>query len=77
MERDGGVAGTVYVKFVIEKDGSITGIKVLRGVPGGPGLDKEAIRIISTMPKWLPGKQDGNIVRVQYNMGVKFNPDSK
>ena len=62
--------GTVYVTFVIEKDGSITNVKVLKGVC--PSLDNEAVRVIKAMPRWSPGKAKGETVRVQYNMPIRF-----
>ncbi|MBI9034970.1 MAG: TonB family protein [Bacteroidales bacterium] len=62
--------GTVYVSFVVEKDGSITNIEILRGVC--PSIDAETIRVVSLMPKWKPGKQDGDPVRVRFSMPVKF-----
>ena len=58
------------MNFVIEKDGSITDVKVLRGVD--PALDKEAIRVIKSMPKWKPGKQRGKPVRVSFNLPITF-----
>ena len=72
MAKENGVTGTVYVTFVVEKDGSITGVKVLRGVSGGADLDKEAIRVISSMPKWSVGMQNGHPVRVQFNLPIHF-----
>jgi TonB family protein len=71
--RQAGISGTVYVTFVIEKDGSITNIKILRGA--AESLDKEAVRIINLMPAWEPGKQRGKTVRVQYNLPIKFKLD--
>lgn len=65
-----GIQGTVYVTYVIEKDGSISHAKVLRGVH--ESLDKEAVRVIKTMPKWEPGKQRGKAVRVQYTLPIKY-----
>lgn len=65
-----GIQGKVYVTFVVEKDGSITDIKVLRGIGGG--CDEEAVRVVKTMPNWTPGKQRGNAVRVQFNLPIKF-----
>lgn len=65
-----GIQGTVYVTFVIEKDGSITDVRLLRGIGGG--CDEEVIRVVKKMPKWNPGKQRGKHVRVQFNMPVKF-----
>jgi protein TonB len=65
-----GIQGKVFVTFVVEKDGSITNVKVLRGIGGG--CDEEAIRVVQNMPKWSPGKQRGQAVRVQFNLPVKF-----
>ena len=68
MEK--GIQGTVYITFVIEKDGRITNVRVLRGVGGG--IDKEALRVVKNMPVWKPGKQKGKPVRVQFNMPIRF-----
>jgi periplasmic protein TonB len=65
-----GVQGKVFVTFVVEVDGSITDVKVLRGI--GAGCDEEAIRVVRGMPKWIPGKQRGVPVRVQFNLPIKF-----
>lgn len=67
---ESGIQGTVYITFVVEKDGSITNVRVLRGIGGG--CDAEAMRVIKSMPKWKPGKQDGEAVRTQFNMPIKF-----
>jgi protein TonB len=72
VEKEAGIGGTCYVTFVVEKDGSITDVKVLRGVSGGPGCDKEAIRVVKSMPNWKAGKQNGREVRVQFNLPIKF-----
>lgn len=72
VEKEAGISGTCYVTFVVEKDGSITDVKVLRGVNGGPGCDKEAIRVVKSMPPWKAGKQNGREVRVQFNLPIKF-----
>jgi TonB family protein len=64
------IQGKVYVQFVVEEDGSITNIKVLRGIGGG--CDEEALRVIKLMPNWIPGKQNGKPVRVLYNLPIKF-----
>jgi protein TonB len=69
IEND--IQGTVYTTFVIEKDGSVTNVQVLRGIGGG--CNEEAIRLIKSMPKWLPGRQSGQPVRVQYSLPVRFN----
>ncbi|MFC4665607.1 energy transducer TonB [Falsiporphyromonas endometrii] len=64
------VSGRVIVQFVVEKDGSATDVKVVRGVD--PSLDKEAIRVVSNMPKWKPGKQRGKPVRTRFTLPVVF-----
>ncbi|MEQ9230469.1 MAG: energy transducer TonB [Cyclobacteriaceae bacterium] len=65
-----GMEGTVYVEFVIEKDGSITDLKVVKGV--GAGLDEESIRVMNLVPNFLPGKQRGVPVRVKKVLPIKF-----
>jgi protein TonB len=70
MAREAGISGTVYVQFIVEPDGSITHVEVLRG-PGG-GIPDEAIRVTQLMPNWEPGMQGGKKVRVQYRMPIKF-----
>jgi len=70
MAKESGTQGTVYITFVVEKDGRITSVKVLRGIGGG--CDEEAVRVIKRMPNWKPGKQRGRSVRVQFNMPVRF-----
>lgn len=69
--KEAGITGTVFVTFVVDENGRIASIKVLRDVPGG--CTEEAVRVISGMPKWAPGKQRGKPVKVQYNMPIKFN----
>lgn len=64
------VQGRVVVSFVVEKDGHISDVTVLRSVD--PSLDKEAIRVIRNMPRWTPGRQAGELVRVRYNVPVSF-----
>lgn len=70
MARESGIQGTVYVTFVVERNGSVTDVRVMRGIGGG--CDEEAVRVIKAMPKWIPGKQRGKPVRVQFNMPIKF-----
>ena len=65
-----GIQGTVYVTFVVEKDGQVNNVKVIRKLGGG--CDEEAVRVVEAMPKWKPGKQRGKAVRVQYNLPIKF-----
>lgn len=67
------VMGTVYVTFVIKADGSISDVKVLRGI--GSGCDEEAVRVIKLMPKWNPGMEKGKPVDVQFNLPIKFTLD--
>ena len=68
IAQENGTQGRVTVQFVVNRDGSIVDAKVLRGVD--PYLDKEAIRVISSMPKWKPGMQRGKAVRVKYTVPV-------
>jgi protein TonB len=70
IARESNTQGTVYVTFVVEADGSITDVKVLRGI--GSGCDEEALRVVKMMPKWNAGKQSGKSVRVQFNLPIKF-----
>ncbi|MFN9326632.1 MAG: energy transducer TonB [Flavobacteriales bacterium] len=65
-----GIEGVVYVTFVVEVDGSITGVKVLRGIGGG--CDEEAVRVVRSMPNWTPGMQAGKPVRVKYNLPIRY-----
>jgi TonB family protein len=69
-----GISGKVFVNFNVDKDGSVTNAKVVRGVD--PSLDKEALRIVNSLPKWKPGQQAGEPVKVSYTLPVDFNlPD--
>ncbi len=70
MAKDAGITGTVFVTFVVKEDGSVSGVRVLRGIGGG--CDEEAIRVVQGMPKWKPGRQRGKSVRVQYNLPIRF-----
>ena len=65
-----GVSGRVYVSFVVNTDGSLTDIQVLKGI--GFGCDEEAVRVMQKMPHWRPGKQSGRAVRVKYNLPISF-----
>ncbi len=62
--------GKVFISFVVEKDGGITDVKVMRGVC--EDIDAEAIRVVKSMPKWKPGKQEGKPVRVHYTLPITF-----
>ncbi len=75
LARDNNITGRVYVTFVVETDGSITGVRVLRDIGGGCGT--EAIRLVSHMPKWIPGEHRGKPVRVQYNLPINFSLSNK
>ena len=70
IARENGIQGTVVIQFVVDKDGSVTEPTVVREVGGG--CDEEALRVIKTMPKWIPGKQQGKPVKVRYTLPVKF-----
>jgi len=65
-----GISGTVFVSFVVEKDGSISNVKLLKGIGGG--CDKEALRVVSMLPNYEPGLQDGKPVRTQFNIPISF-----
>jgi periplasmic protein TonB len=70
MAREAGIQGTVFVTFVVERDGSVTDVRVIRGIGGG--CDEEAVRVVRNMPRWTPGRQRGQPVRVQFNMPIRF-----
>lgn len=78
--RDANIQGIVYVTFIVEANGSVSSVKVLRGIGGG--CDEEAARVVKEMPAWKPGTQRGKQVRVQFNLPVRFilhdpEPDKK
>lgn len=68
--RRSSIEGTVYVGFVVSKTGAVENVKIKRGVH--PWLDTEAVRVVKLMPKWKAGKQEGELVRVNYTLPVKF-----
>ncbi len=70
VAQENGVQGRVTVSFVVERDGSITDVRVVRSVD--PSLDREASRVVRSMPRWSPGKQNGSTVRVKYTVPVVF-----
>jgi len=70
-----GIQGMNVVSFVIEKDGSVTDPRMLLSL--GSGCDEEVIRIVNAMPKWIPGKHEGELVRVQFNLPVRFMLEGK
>lgn len=71
IAQENGIQGRVICQFVVNKDGAIVDVEVVRS-GGDPSLDKEAIRVIKSMPKWKPGKQRGKAVRVKYTVPVNF-----
>lgn len=70
IAEENGIQGRVVCTFVVERDGSVTDVQVARSID--PSLDKEAIRVLKKMPKWIPGKQNGSAVRVKYTVPVTF-----
>jgi len=70
IAQENGIQGKVYVNFVVDKDGSITNAKIARGVD--PSLDKEALRVVNSLPKWKPGMQRGKPVKVSYTVPISF-----
>ena len=70
MDKEQGNQGKVYVEFVVETDGSLTNVRVLRGV--SETLDREAVRVIKLMPKWIPGQQNGKTVRCRTRLPITF-----
>lgn len=71
IAMENNTTGTVFLSFVVEKDGSVNDVKILRGLPDG--CAEEAMRVVKMMPKWTPGKNHGQPVRVQFNLPIKFN----
>lgn len=70
LAEENGIQGRVICSFVVERDGSVSDIRIKRSVD--PSLDKEAIRVVSGMPRWIPGRQNGQMVRVKYTLPVTF-----
>jgi protein TonB len=70
IAQENGIQGKVYVTFVVDKDGGISDARIARGVD--PSLDKEALRVVNSLPKWKPGKQRGKPVRVSYTVPINF-----
>lgn len=70
MARESGIQGRVFVNFVVEPDGHVSNVKIMRSLGGG--CDEEAMRVVKAMPKWKPGKQRGKAVRVSYILPVVF-----
>ncbi len=70
IAQENGIQGRVYVQFVVNTKGEVEQVKIARGVD--PNLDKEAIRVVQSMPKWKPGKQRGKAVKVSYTVPINF-----
>lgn len=70
IAAENGIEGRVMVQFIVNKNGDLSDVRVARGVD--PSLDKEALRLISIMPKWIPGKQNGKIINVRYTLPITF-----
>lgn len=70
LAKESNISGIVYLSFVVNKNGKISQVKLLRGIGGG--CDEEAIRVVKEMPSWLPGKQNGEAVNSTFNMPIKF-----
>jgi len=71
--KESGIQGTVYVTFIVRKDGRISDVKILRGIGGG--CDEEALRVVKKMPRWKPGTQSGKNIDVQFNIPIVFKLD--
>jgi protein TonB len=72
VEKEAGISGKVFVKFVVQSDGKIGAVEILKGVAGGKGLEREAERVVKSMPAWTPGKQNGRSVNVWFNLPINF-----
>ena len=70
--REQQISGRVFISFIVEKDGSLTDIKVVKEIPGTPEMTAEAIRAVRSMPPWIPGKMNGKIVRAKTILPVRF-----
>ena len=70
--KEKGVEGAIFVTFVVEKDGSISDVKVINTKPETAALEQEAVRVVRAMPKWKAGKSRGKKVRVQFNLPIVF-----
>jgi TonB family protein len=73
--EDASTYGTVYVTFIVNEDGSISDVRLLKGIVGRAGgheCNEEAMRVVREMPNWIPGEQEGKSVKVQYNLPIRF-----
>lgn len=72
MAREAGISGKCFLKFVVNGDGAISDVQILKGVAGCPDCDREAMRVVKSMPKWKAGKQNGRSVPVYFNLPINF-----
>jgi protein TonB len=72
MAREAGISGKAFLKFVVNEDGDISNVEVLKGVPGCGECDKEAVRVVKSMPKWKPAKMTGRAVKCYFNLPINF-----
>jgi TonB family protein len=75
LAKNSGIQGTVFVQFVVSKTGALSNARILRGIGGG--CDEEAVRVVTSMPKWIPGRQNGIAVPVMFQIPVKFQLSAK
>jgi protein TonB len=71
MAQENGIQGMVFIRFVVNRDGAITGVEIM-GAPKGGGLEEEAMRVVRNMPRWKPGRQNGQNVAVFFNLPINF-----
>lgn len=72
MAREAGLQGKCHLRFVVNENGEISNVEVMKGVPGCPDCDKEAVRVVKSMPKWKPGKMTGKAVKCYFNLPISF-----
>lgn len=72
-----GIAGKCYLRFVVNKEGTVSNAKVVMGIPGCPECDAEAIRVLKSMPKWIPAKADGENENYLFSVPISFDCGSK
>ena len=75
FEKENDIQGNVYLRFVVTNEGEINSPTILRGVSGAKYFDKEVLRIIGLMPRWIPGENNGKKVNVYFTMPIKFKLD--
>jgi len=74
VAKDAGLQGKCYIQFVVSMNGYISNVKIKRGVPDCPECDAEAIRIVKSMPNWIPGKVNGKNVNTNFSLPIIFKP---